>query len=545
LCHPLDGGWWDAAAIVDAGDAGSADDGASGEDVVLEDANPEASVAATDASDASDGSDGFTCDPRKTPSEDGCVVTEALGVFVSAAAGNDASGAGTRASPLASIGKGFDVAKASGKRLYVCAGTYDEHVVVDASRDGVTVYGGLDCTSWAYATANRVVVAPSTTGYALKVESLTAGVTIEDVEFYGRDASPAHAGESSIAAFVHVSENVSLVRVMLVAGTGTAGAPGASAGPPGATNWNTADGGLDGLPATSSVPGGARSCACASSGPAVSAGGRGGSASQTPLAGTPAYSATSDAGAGGAAGDNKSSCNMLGGGSDGISAPAAAAAAAAGDAGADADAGAAASPSLGQFGDAGWTPAIGTDGLTGLPGQGGGGGGDGSEGTGFGGGGACGGCGGAGGSAGSGGGGSIALLVAQSTVALTSSTLTAAAGGGGGNGGAGESGQQGGVGGVQAAGCPGGGGGAGSGGNGGQGGPGGISVGIVFTGPAPTVDGVAISAQTTTLAGVTVAVKAPGGAAGMGGAAAMATGAAAGANGEPGLPGASQPVLGL
>src|SRR5579859_5966628 len=61
------------------------------------------------------------CDRSKAPSEEGCVVAEAYGIFVSPA-GSDGS-AGTRSAPLATIGHGMDVAKAAGKRVYVCAGS--------------------------------------------------------------------------------------------------------------------------------------------------------------------------------------------------------------------------------------------------------------------------------------------------------------------------------------------------------------------------------------------------------------------------------------
>jgi hypothetical protein len=175
------------------------------------------------------------CDSSQSPSEQACVVAEAYGIFVSPA-GSDRS-AGTRSAPLATIGHGMDVAKALGKRVYVCAGSFGESLVVGASRDGVNVYGGLDCAGWTYGAGNHVVVAPLASGYALALESLQTGVTLEDLEFDAQSASS--LGESSIAAFASQSQNVVLERVTLVAAVAADGSPATTSGPgadAGATN---------------------------------------------------------------------------------------------------------------------------------------------------------------------------------------------------------------------------------------------------------------------------------------------------------------------
>ena len=41
--------------------------------------------------------------------------------------------------------------------------------MVGTSRDGVNVYGALDCATWTYGAANKVVVAPAQSGYALEI----------------------------------------------------------------------------------------------------------------------------------------------------------------------------------------------------------------------------------------------------------------------------------------------------------------------------------------------------------------------------------------
>ena len=57
--------------------------------------------------------------------------------------------------PCRTIGRAMDMAKAAGKRVYVCAGSYPEQLVVGSSRDGVNVYGALDCATWSYGAATK------------------------------------------------------------------------------------------------------------------------------------------------------------------------------------------------------------------------------------------------------------------------------------------------------------------------------------------------------------------------------------------------------
>jgi hypothetical protein len=522
-----------------ASDAGAAEQA----DQAVADAAPDASEdggsaeASGDVAAAADTgtADTTSCDPSKTPSEDPCAVDEAFAIFVSPM-GSDTN-PGTRTMPVATIGRALSAAKAASKRVYVCAGTYAEKVTVGSALDGVSLYGGLDCSSWAYSAGNTVTVAPPSVGFALELDGLTAGVTIEDVTFVAQNANPAHAGESSIAAFANSAQNVVLRRVGLVAGTGTDGAAGASAGASadgGTNNWfGTAPSypELNGHDAADGGPGASTACRCADGTSSTGGQGGGGAASQMPAAGLPNYG--DDAGAG-TPGSNSAQCARGGAGLNGLDAPM----------------GGADMPSAlrGSSSSNGWSAAAGTAGSNGKPGQGGGGGGDGVAGIGGGGGGACGGCGGAGGKPGMGGGSSIALLSFNSNVSLSDCTLTAHAAGRGGAGGNGEPGQGGSfVGGNGAAGgCPGGGGGAGGGGNGAQGGPGGISAGIVFSGNAPIFNGATAAATAASLPGVTVSsATAAGGGKGAAGAAASTSFGKAGADGPASVAGLSQPVVGL
>ena len=198
------------------------------------------------------------CDGTKTPAESACVIDNAAGVFV-APTGDDTAGQGTKSAPFKTFGKAVLVAKATSKRVYACASTYAEAVVLDAATDGVSIYGGLACpgadagAAWSY-TGARAVLAPAATGYALKAEGVTKSLQLEDLEFVAKDA--AAPGGSSIAAFVKGSSKLTLRRVRLVAGNGAAGGAGSSA----VTN-HTAQA-RDGNPGAANTPGAARACAC-------------------------------------------------------------------------------------------------------------------------------------------------------------------------------------------------------------------------------------------------------------------------------------------
>jgi hypothetical protein len=499
---------------------------------------PECANMNADAS-VGDAEAGGGCDPSQTPHDSPCALDEAYGVFVSPAGAD--TNPGTRAAPLRTIGHGMDVAKAAGKRVYVCEGSFDEPLTVSAARDGIGVYGALDCTTWSYGAAHRVVVAPSRPGFVLALTGLQTGATFEDVEFDAQGAPPGSAGASSVAVFAFSSRNVDFHRVTMVAGSATDGSPGVSPagasvdGGAAASNWagtppDYAE--LNGLAGSDAGGAPARTCTCADQSSSTGGAGGGPLNVPTPTAGSPSYG---DGGAG-AGGLNAAVCGN--GGSPSAN-------------GGDAPPNAADAPStsLGTCSANGWTPGSSVAGSDGRPGQGGGGGGNGRLSNGSGGGGACGGCGGAGGKPGLGGGSSMALLACESNVTLTACVLTAQAAGRGGAGGNGEAGQAGGSPGSPSGagvgvGCPGGAGGAGAGGNGGQGGPGGLSVGIGYAGAPPTLDGVAVP-QAASHPGITVGGAGAGGPGGSKGAAAAISTGSAGVDGPAGPSGTAAAVEAL
>jgi hypothetical protein len=455
-CEPFDGGGGSAGASGQAGTSGQG--GTSGQ-----------------AGGGGSAGDGGGCDTTKSPSEEACLVSNEYAIFVSPS-GKDGA-AGTKVDPLKSITQAASAAGGT-KLVLVCNGTYDEQVKLTS---GAKLFGGFDCTTWAYQSAARPSVEPSSEGYALSVESVSAAVTIDDIGFKAKDG--AAAGASSIAAFVSQSANVTLTRVKLEAGKGAKGSDGVLV-----PFTFPATTGLNGNAATG-TQGGAAKLYDQCPGGGTTTGGVGGSA---PLQGGGPGLPDHGAGKGG----NGIDCAAGGAGTNGNPAPVTPEAAGA--------------TSRGTLTSTGWTATGGTDGPHGAVGQGGGGGA--ADATGGSGSGAAGACGGAGGPGGGGGGASIALLVFESAaVSLVASELVAADAGDGGSGAAGQPGMTvGGNGGFQSAlgGCPGGKGGGGAAGGAGGGGAGGISAGIAYassTQTAPVVDG-----QTTFLLG-----KA--GAAGVGG----------------------------
>jgi hypothetical protein len=356
------------------------------------------------------------------------------------------------------IAEGLSAAQSSGKIVLVCNTTYDEQVKITF---GAKVYGGFKCGEWSYEAASRATVKPTARGHALEVTNVAAEVVIEDMEFEAK--AGVDPGESSVAAFIASADNVSLLRVGLVAGAGQDGAIGSLAPvthpPLSALKGNSATND-NGAPVKSD-------CTCPAGG--ATAGGAGGDGGIGVTGGGPGQ----PNGPGGTAGTGGSSCTAGGNGSAGIG---------------DQDG---ASPSVsGTVSATGWLGSAGPSGLPGMPGQGGGGGGGDSDGGG-GGSGGCGGCGGAGAIGGGAGGSSIGLLVFNSTVSFLSGEVSVANGATGGAGLTGQPGQS--PGGAKGTGfdfgCEGGNGGPGGGGGASAGGAGGISVGIVFNGTAPASDG--------------------------------------------------------
>lgn len=131
-------------------------------------------------SSGGDGGDGGViappgCDLTKSVKDSPACVDEAVGLFVSANGSDE--GAGTKGSPLKSIGKALEK-QGNKPRVYVCEGTYEERVEV---KGGVTVLGGFGCADWKY-TGTKSKLAPKEAGYAVVLTKVSQPVTVEDFE---------------------------------------------------------------------------------------------------------------------------------------------------------------------------------------------------------------------------------------------------------------------------------------------------------------------------------------------------------------------------
>ncbi|HEY1691358.1 MAG TPA: hypothetical protein VGG39_04310 [Polyangiaceae bacterium] len=449
------------------------------------------------------------------PSTDPCVVSDATGVFVAPAPLGTAGGDGSKATPFLTVTAGIAKAMQGKKRVYVCLGTYSEQLSLTGTDDGLTVYGGLDCTNgWAYVgstpSASTVVATPSgaaAPGTALTVTGpMTTGVVFQDVGFTAIDGKV--AGDSSVAVFATTQAKLTLTRGTVTAGKGVTGEGGGTN-----SNWSgSAQGGNPNGPPTAigGGEGGGNSCSDGSS----SAGGLGGGfisvsnqwSGGAPGSSSPQVSSPANNGGNGAAGGVGTGGGPAAGAGTGAQ-------------------------TAGTLTASGWV--VGATGSAGHPGnvaQGGGGGG-GSPTTGGGGGGGAGGCGGGPGQGGATGGSSFGILVFNAAVDLENLTLIAANAGGGAAGGPGQAAQSGGSGGAgfgaggAYAGGPGG---NGSTGTGGGGGAGGESIGIGWLGATgPSVNGTVVSLDQATFTGITIGTA---GSAGGGGSPSGGPGAAGSAN---------------
>lgn len=174
-------------------------------------------------------------------------LDEKLGVFVSTTGSVDAEG--TRGRPVSTIAKGIAMAKATGKRVYVCAGTYREAIVVE---DGIPMVGGLDCSTPEWAIGNGRSRVESPTIPALSATKITAPTRIERFDVIAPDAVEPSA--SSIGFVALDAPALTIAKSRIEAGNAMKGTDGAAAIQ--LTQGGNVDGG-NGMPSTSyCVPGG-------------------------------------------------------------------------------------------------------------------------------------------------------------------------------------------------------------------------------------------------------------------------------------------------
>ncbi|WP_394827028.1 hypothetical protein [Pendulispora albinea] len=351
-------------------------------------------------------------------------------------------------------------------RIYFCEGVYEGSITHPRA---LSYFGGLDCGTWAYI-GKRATIRSAPGSIALHIAN-AKDVAVADLDFEAPSASG--KGASSIAGFI-ANSTVSLTRTSFTAGAGRDGESGPAEG--GTFNPAVAPNGKGAQFRRFPQPIYQANDLCPESiGGGGASEGRGQAGS--PVMPTP-HPDTSTDGAGGAD-YGVDRCN-----------PAA-------HTGSNGSGGAPGQPATryGVLDANGWHADPGGAGGKGGVAQGGGGAGGSNLGTavGFwwGASGGAGGCGGVGGSGGLSGGSSLALIAFGAHVTIRDSRFSADTAGIGGTGGGGQMGQTGGAGGIGSDehACPGGRGGAGGSGGGGAGGAGGLSVGILFTSSALTIDG--------------------------------------------------------
>lgn len=146
-------------------------------------------------------------------------LTDALGVFVAADGQSDAPG--TRAQPMPSIQAAIDLGKRVGKRVYVCAGTYHEAIVIG---DSISIIGGLDCSrgDWRTSDARTRIEAP--TSPALRANNIVSPTRIEGLDVVAPNATT--PSSSSIGLLATRARALVVARSTITAGNAANGEDG-------------------------------------------------------------------------------------------------------------------------------------------------------------------------------------------------------------------------------------------------------------------------------------------------------------------------------
>ena len=187
---------------------------------------------------------------------------DSCGLFVSSSLGSDGN-AGTKDSPVATIGHALGLAAAHGGRIYACAEPFTEPLSVS---ERVELYGGLDCAqSWAYVGDSvKSALSAEPDAVVLTLGPGATGVLVADFALTAQDA--AALGGSSIALLAGEGVEAVFERCELSAGAGADGAPG-STEPARATDGENGNAGNVGCTSAALVPGGPTktNAACAES----------------------------------------------------------------------------------------------------------------------------------------------------------------------------------------------------------------------------------------------------------------------------------------
>ena len=162
--------------------------------------------------------------PPVTGTPDKSELTEAFGVFV--ALGGRAENPGTRALPLNTIQAGIELGKRVGKRVYVCAGTFSEPLVL---ADSISIIGGLQCREgdWKFGGGRTRIEAPASP--AVRASGIASPTRLEALEIVSPNAK-APSG-SSLGLLADRSAGLVIASSKIIAGDGANGVDGSEGTP--------------------------------------------------------------------------------------------------------------------------------------------------------------------------------------------------------------------------------------------------------------------------------------------------------------------------
>lgn len=162
------------------------------------------------------------CDNKLLPTENACVIHESAGIFVRASAPE--GGDGTRLKPLKDLSAAIGAAVSDGRRVYVCAETYEAQLTFG---DGVNVFGYFDCSTadWKV-TDRRAKIAPKE-GVAAVAKGIAKPTRIEALDIEAADGKA--PGDSSIGLIAQDSGGLSFLNTRIAAGKGRDGVNGKDA----------------------------------------------------------------------------------------------------------------------------------------------------------------------------------------------------------------------------------------------------------------------------------------------------------------------------
>ena len=160
------------------------------------------------------------CDVTKTPSQDGCVVNETLGVFVAPASADASTDSpdGTRAHPFSKMQEAIASASGQNKRVYACAGTYAEQIVI---ANGVSMFGDLDCNDGWKVVSDKHASVAAPASPAATAEGISKPTRIEAIDLVAPDGTLANP--SSIALVANGSPALAIASSTIHAGKAAKG----------------------------------------------------------------------------------------------------------------------------------------------------------------------------------------------------------------------------------------------------------------------------------------------------------------------------------